>query len=289
MSNSPVESQRWAIKRAAARATLDPTQPGRRLSPPQKGVLMQLADMADDSGCCWPGVARLSERTAFSERCVRNALRSLEAMGLVRTSRGGGRGKSNEYLLQMGVLQLAAAQTPKREKAARPAASAPGSSAGNPAPEDTKPGTACPRITNTPHTNTPPTPSRGLDPLRMGERGREDEAFGSAKALLSLKDWLEQCREQGEQAIAPDDPVWTYAEQAGLPAEFVALAWRQFKRRRLGAGKRQRDWGRAFRDSVETCAYRLWRATGEGYTLTTEGQQAQRFFEQIDAAERVQA
>ena len=64
MSNSPVESQRWAIKRAAARATLDPTQPGRRLSPPQKGVLMQLADMADDSGCCWPGVARLSERTA---------------------------------------------------------------------------------------------------------------------------------------------------------------------------------------------------------------------------------
>lgn len=281
---------RWAIKRAAARAMVDPTSPGRRLTPPQKGVLMQLAEMADESGCCWPGIARLSMLTAFSERCVRNALRSLEVMGLVRTSRGGGRGCSNEYLLQMGMIQLAAAKPEAPAGApANPAGAAaqPAQKPGTkPAPGDTKPGTGCPRITKNNHSrNTPPTPSRGLEPRRMSDQqGRRGAAVVSEGELQSLKDWLALCQQRGEQAIPADDAVFAYAESVGLPAEFVALAWRQFKRRRLGAGKRQRDWRRAFRDSVETCAYRLWRFNAEGgAVLSTEGLQAQRFFAQADA------
>lgn len=290
MTNAPMDS-RWAIKRAAARATMDPTRPGRRLTPPQKGVLMQLADMADDGGCCWPGVARLSERTAFSERCVRNALRSLEAMGLVRTTRGGGRGCSSEYVLQMGVILLAAASQEPRQNPA-PAAGFDGTQkpGTNPAPQDAKPGTGCPRITKNIQSNTPPTPSRGLSPSPKSEQQGPSGGGVAEGELLTLRDWLARCQRRGEQAIAPDDPVWSYAEGVGLPPDFVALAWQQFKRRRLGAGKRQRDWRRAFRDSVESCAYRLWRFTAEGgAVLSTEGLQAQRFFAMAASAEQAAA
>ena len=284
---------RWAVKRAVARATVNPLT-GKRLTPPQKGVLMQLGDMADESGCCWPGVARLAERTAFSERCVRGALRDLEAMGVLCTHRGGGRGKSNEFALQAGALQLAAAVAEAVAKVPQKEAENPAPAAGNgdtkpginPAADDTKPGTSCPRITKKANinTNTPPTPSRGLDPSPLGRSGLASGSGGGrgqGAELLSLRDWLAACQRRGEVPIPADDAVFAYAEAVGLPAELVALAWQQFKRRRLGSGRRRRDWRQAFRESVESCAYRLWRFSAEGgAVLTTEGQQAQRFFAQ---------
>lgn len=279
---------RWTVKRAAARATMNPLRPGQRLTPPQKCVLMQLAALADDSGCCWPGVARLAERTGFSERCVRGALRDLEGMGLVRTVRGGGRGRSNDYALQMGALQLAVAPAAAPEKPAPDAGQGFDSSDRNPASDDTKPGTSCPRIKKNQTRNTPPTPSRGLEPRRANGRGKRPGTTDALPELLSLKDWLAQCQQRGEQAIPGDDPVFSYAASIGLSTDLVVLAWQQFKRRRLGAGKRQRDWRRAFRDSVETCAYRLWRFGADGEpVLSTEGQQAERFFAQ--AGETVSA
>lgn len=55
------------------------------LSSTQKLVLLSLADNANDQGECYPSMAQVSRRTCLSERAVRDAIRSLEAMGYVRS------------------------------------------------------------------------------------------------------------------------------------------------------------------------------------------------------------
>ena len=66
-----------------------------------KAVLVTLADHANKSGKCWPSVGRLARRAGVSDRAVRSALRYLETMRLIETSRVNG-GRSN-YLLHVGT------------------------------------------------------------------------------------------------------------------------------------------------------------------------------------------
>lgn len=51
------------------------------MSPAQKAVLVSLADQANDSGVCWPGIKTIERRTCLSERAVQDALRWLQATG----------------------------------------------------------------------------------------------------------------------------------------------------------------------------------------------------------------
>lgn len=53
----------------------------------QRLVLLALADTADDTGECWPGVRRICEKTQLSERQVRSHLDALEAAELLDRSR----------------------------------------------------------------------------------------------------------------------------------------------------------------------------------------------------------
>ena len=84
--------------------------------------------------------------------------------------------------------------------------------------------------------------------------------------------------------MPPDDPVFAYAQRVGIPREFLALGWRQFRHRysEQHPGKRYRDWRRVFRNAVEGNWLKLWwldPASGQ-YALTTVGLQAQRSHEQ---------
>jgi hypothetical protein len=55
-------------------------------------VLLALADNAsDDNRCAWPSIETLARKTCLSERSVQRALRDLEADGLLRIVRPGGR------------------------------------------------------------------------------------------------------------------------------------------------------------------------------------------------------
>ncbi|MDR0274140.1 MAG: hypothetical protein LBI48_02130 [Burkholderiaceae bacterium] len=107
-----------------------------------------------------------------------------------------------------------------------------------------------------------------------------DGAGGKAAkpSAIGLPAWLALVKAEGAKAIPKDDPVFAYAEDAGLPVEFVRLAWREFRVRYSEPGsKRYKDWRRVFRKAVRGNWFRLWRATGDGgYALTTTGTQAQR-------------
>lgn len=94
---------------------------------------------------------------------------------------------------------------------------------------------------------------------------------------VGIKAFLDHCRTSGESAVPDGDPVFAYAEQVGIPHEFLRLAWREFVDRHRESDKRYRDWRKAFRNSVRGNWYRLWWATADGsYELTTVGVQAQR-------------
>jgi len=95
---------------------------------------------------------------------------------------------------------------------------------------------------------------------------------------LKLADWLQLCADEGVKPIPADDPVFDYADTVGLSREMVALAWFEFKRKRLASGKAQKDWRATFRQAVRGNWARVWMLTGADGTaaLTTVGLQLQR-------------
>lgn len=120
---------------------------------------------------------------------------------------------------------------------------------------------------------------------RAEEREKPTEPNQSPKSRpqLSLDTWLAQLGDG--DAIPEDDPIWSYADQTGIPEEFVILAWETFASQMRDRGKRQRDWRAHFRNAVKRNWFKLWwfPATG-GCELTTTGIQARRAAEAQAAA-----
>ncbi|AQX79632.1 hypothetical protein BWO91_06200 [Plantibacter flavus] len=76
------------------------------ISGPRKGVLVVLADMADEAFSCYPGQQKIVHMSGFSEKTVRRALASLEEDGLIsREQRHGRNGyrTSDRYILHVGL------------------------------------------------------------------------------------------------------------------------------------------------------------------------------------------
>lgn len=60
-------------------------------------VMLALADRADDSGCAWPSIDDLAERTKLSPRAVQKGITNLVELGELEVENGGGRHRSNRY------------------------------------------------------------------------------------------------------------------------------------------------------------------------------------------------
>lgn len=117
------------------------------------------------------------------------------------------------------------------------------------------------------------------DKKRTREEKRREEKNPPIppKGPVSFKTWIEVVKAKGEKPIQEADPIFAYAEDIGLPDEFLALAWREFRHRYMQSdAKRYRDWRAVFRKAVRGNWFRLWWLDGEQYTLTTAGMQARR-------------
>lgn len=67
------------------------------------------------------------------------------------------------------------------------------------------------------------------------------------KSAISLSTFLSDCKKSGVKPIPDDDPVFSYAEKVQLPAEFLALQWREFKDRyQQPDAKRYKAWSTVF-------------------------------------------
>ena len=91
--------------------------------------------------------------------------------------------------------------------------------------------------------------------------------------------WAESL--DGADAIPPDDPVFATAAKAGIPHDFVALAWSWMEATYGAGGPRQEktyaDWRKVFRNAVEGNWPEYWAVNRQGeFYLTTKGVTAQR-------------
>lgn len=124
---------------------------------------------------------------------------------------------------------------------------------------------------------------------RREEKRREEQIppippKGGKPAPVELKSWLASVKAAGEKPIPDGDPVFAYAEEIGLPHEFLHLAWLEFRSRySQPEAKRYRDWRAVFRKAVRGNWMKLWWQDRDDWSLTTAGVQAQRTH-QRDAA-----
>ena len=100
---------------------------------------------------------------------------------------------------------------------------------------------------------------------------------GAKPSAVGLRSWLDGIKAIGEKPIPRTDPVFAYAEEAGIPDDFLHLAWLEFRHRYSQPdAKRYRDWRSVFRKAVRGNWLKLWWLSDDGYALTTVGMQAQR-------------
>lgn len=119
--------------------------------------------------------------------------------------------------------------------------------------------------------NPPKAPPSGGQ--SSGE-GRTRKRAGEPKTRL--KTWLASLGPD-EKAIPPGDPIFEYADQAGIPREYLALAWSVFRTEFLEKDKLYADWRAVFRNYVRKGYLRLWTpAAAGGYDLTPLGVQSMR-------------
>lgn len=74
----------------------------------ERFVMLAMADIADDSGLCWPAVATIAARCCMSERNARRVIRKLEDGGWVATDAGAGRNNTNRYRLRKPDIAMSA-------------------------------------------------------------------------------------------------------------------------------------------------------------------------------------
>jgi hypothetical protein len=94
---------------------------------------------------------------------------------------------------------------------------------------------------------------------------------------VTLQTFLNDCTARGETAIPEDDPVFTFATDAGIEYEWLRLAWREFSVRYREDPKRYRDWRKVFRNAVRGNWFKVWFCDDNGrMCLTSQGRMLQK-------------
>lgn len=218
-------------------------------------VLLALADWSDDAGKCWPAIASIGRKSRLSPDQARRVTHRLIDAGFLQVTEGkDGGGSSRRYKIQLDKLTPCVDATPCAH--ARGGADA-----------------------------TPPLAPMQGDPLHSyASRTVIDtplttkKASSRKKSKITLKQFLEACRENSEQAIPEKDPIFEYAKTVGLDVEMIAICWQEFKAAYLQAdSKSQKDWRQHFRNAVRRNWYKLWfLKEGEVAQWTSVGEQARR-------------
>lgn len=101
------------------------------------------------------------------------------------------------------------------------------------------------------------------------------EQTSNKSGSFTIEDYIKNRKSLGKSAIPDNDPIHRYAEDAGIPIEFLHLCWTEFKIRNAETGKKQKSWPQTFRNCVRSNWYKLWWIDDQGtYQLTTSGRQA---------------
>ena len=97
--------------------------------------------------------------------------------------------------------------------------------------------------------NAPHTPQGGAPAVSKKREG---------KPTIEFKTFIANCKANGETAIPDGDPIFDYADEAGIPHDWLALQWSEFKARYTAGSKRYKDWREVYRKSVRSNWFKLW-------------------------------
>lgn len=131
-----------------------------------------------------------------------------------------------------------------------------------------------------------------LDNSKQEGKGKEEEMEGKGVGAdapppppkkpkgkkITLAEYIEQQTLAKEKLIPESHAVLKYAEQAGIPENFLHLAWQKFKARYTSGDSAQKkyiDWPAVFDNAVRDNWMKVWFIEGGIYKLTTAGQQAE--------------
>lgn len=108
-------------------------------------------------------------------------------------------------------------------------------------------------------------------PVTASDTAKKKKAKSAA---VTLPDWIAAL--DGADTVPADDSIFGWAKSAGVPAEWIGLAWWAFENRYGPEGKDKSktytDWRAVFRTAVKEDWLRLWRKGREGWELTTAGE-----------------
>lgn len=226
------------------------------------GVLLSFR--GKDTNTIWPSRQAIADRCGMPLAKISEATSDLERLGWVKKEGRGGYSKATRYTITV--------------------------------PEIVTDSVTVPQSVTVPEQGTGPRYRIGIKTVTERGTGKEltknipseEKAVAQAlpalpakpksrKAAITLQAFLDQCITAGEVAIPEDDPIFAYAEKAGITREMLAVAWQEFKAAFLPTDKRQKDWRAHFRNAVRRNWYRLWfLKEGEAAQWTTAGEQARR-------------
>ena len=135
-------------------------------------------------------------------------------------------------------------------------------------------------------------PKNGVSPIKAFIEGRVKEgstpsgSYASRKKTrtaadqgVTIAEWIARTKAAGEWLIPDDHPVLAYADDVGIPGEWLRIAWTAFVHR-FTYGKpneRRNDWRAYFDQHVRGDFLKLWMWTDNGrggWKLTAAGFQA---------------
>lgn len=217
-------------------------------------ALLALADWSDDEGRCWPAMTSIAKKMRLSEKQARRAVHSIIETGYLSvTDNLQGGATSRRYQINLGMLS-----TPPADGRAPIEGRAPAD------------------VPNPSRVREATPPAHGSRTVIDTSR-TVNGASRVKKSEVTLREFLDICKTNSEQAIPESDSIFAYAEKVGIDSEMVAVCWHVFKDDYLATAKTYKDWREAFRKCVRGNWKKLWFCReGEAAQWTTVGEQARR-------------
>ena len=262
-----VEAIAWALK-----------QPVKHSS--QKFVLVALANCANGHSFeCWPSVAYLCEATAQNRKTVISNISRLIEDGYIQDTgeRKGRTGGIKTYHLNTEVRTKKEAPNSTKNGTAKQSHKRNSTENGTvPKTDGSSTENGHEAVPKTGHGTVSEPEGTGIGSAPAGAPSLS-VAASKKKNPVTFEGFCESIKASGGKPISPDDPIFEWAGAAGIPDEWLALAWSEFKTRYRGNGKRYADWRAVFRTAVRNNWFKFWRISQDGqYVLTTEGEMARR-------------
>lgn len=228
-------------------------------------MMLAIADFADDDGRAYPSVARLAEKCRMTSRNANKVIAVLRNGGELEIRQNEGPKGTNLYRIVLDNLLPLSERTPPVETDTLSERTGP------PVRTDPKP---LSKRTDEPSVNRQEPSESGRAVARPTPLPAADK---SKKQPITFDTFAERKKAAGEKLIAEDDPIFTWAEGAGIPDEWLHLAWTEFANRYRGNSKRYADWPAAFRNAVRNNWFDFWRVGNDSaLVLTTKGELARR-------------